>query len=266
MREPVVIIGIGEMAGVFARGFLRCGHPVFPVTRDTDIAEAAEQIPSPELVLVAVAEGDLHATLDSIPSQWHDRIALLQNELLPKDWQAYSFVDPTVISVWFEKKKGQDAKVIMASPAYGPKAAIIKTALESIDIACRELDNTDELLFELVRKNVYILTTNIAGLETGGTVSELWKNHQAIAKDIAEDVMDIQQWLVKQALPRARLIEGMVEAFEGDPNHQCMGRSATARLKRALALADEAKLDVATLRQIAEKHLQPSEPSIKNIA
>ena len=29
MNEPIVIIGIGELASVFARGFLRCGHPVY---------------------------------------------------------------------------------------------------------------------------------------------------------------------------------------------------------------------------------------------
>ncbi len=52
MKSPVIIIGIGEMGGVFARGF----------------------------------------------------------------------VQPTVISVWFEKKKGRDVKVLIPSPAYGPAA------------------------------------------------------------------------------------------------------------------------------------------------
>ena len=60
MLDPVVVIGIGEMGGVFTRGLLRLGHPVFPVTRNTDMEQLAKAITAPELVLVAVGENDLH--------------------------------------------------------------------------------------------------------------------------------------------------------------------------------------------------------------
>ena len=256
MRKPVVIVGIGEMAGVFARGFLRTGHPVYPITREMNIQAEADNLPDPACVLVAVAEKDLHSTLAKIPNQWHDKLILLQNELLPRDWQAYPFTNPTVISVWFEKKKGQDAKVLIPSPVFGPHADILKQALSSLDIPCQIVDNDDEMQYELVRKNVYILTTNIAGLETGGTVSELWQNHEALARSVANDVMDIQQTLVNDDnLPRKRLIEGMLEAFEGDPAHKCMGRSAPARLQRALQQADDAGLATPKLKQIAADKL-----------
>jgi len=33
MNPPIVIIGIGELGGVFARAFLYAGYPVYPVTR-----------------------------------------------------------------------------------------------------------------------------------------------------------------------------------------------------------------------------------------
>jgi prephenate dehydrogenase len=75
MKSPVILIGIGEMGSVFARGLLRSGHPVYPVTRTTDLAETARLLPSPELVLVAVAENDLHAVLEQIPATWFQRIA-----------------------------------------------------------------------------------------------------------------------------------------------------------------------------------------------
>jgi hypothetical protein len=39
--------------------------------------------------------------LIGIPSVWRDRLVLLQNELLPRDWQAQRIPNPTVISVWF---------------------------------------------------------------------------------------------------------------------------------------------------------------------
>jgi len=37
MKKPIIIIGVGEMGGVFARAFLKEGHPVYPVSRQTDM-------------------------------------------------------------------------------------------------------------------------------------------------------------------------------------------------------------------------------------
>jgi hypothetical protein len=254
MQDPIVIIGLGEMGGVFARGFLRLAHPVFPVTRGMDMEAEARALPEPALVLLAVAEKDLHPTLERLPEPWRGRLGLLQNELLPRDWQTYGISDPTVISVWFEKKKGQDAKVVVPSPIHGPRAALIRDALAALDIPSFLVADEASLLYELVRKNLYILTTNIAGLECGGTVQALWAEHERLARAVAEDVLDIQDWLTGRANDRERLIEGMLEAFEGDPSHKCMGRSAPARLARALALAGEAGLEVSTLRSIAASH------------
>lgn len=250
MKKPIVIIGIGEMGGVFARGFLRSGHPVFPVTRNMALEKVAEELTDPELVLLAVAEKDLHGGLETLPSAWHSKLVLLQNELLPGDWQQYSYTDPTIISVWFEKKKGQDAKVLIPSPAYGPHAELLKTALGNIDIPVRVLNDESELLFELVRKNVYILTTNIAGLKTGGTVSELWSQHRDLANNVATEVIQIQEKLTGVKLEPDHLIAGMTEAFEGDPDHKCMGRSAPARLQRALQLASKHQLTLPVLESL----------------
>lgn len=250
MKQPVVVIGLGEMGGVFARGLLRSGHPVYPVTRSMDMAKEADSIPEPELVLVAVAENDLHPVLENIPQKWRNKLVLLQNELLPRDWQQHQLDNPTVISVWFEKKKGQDAKVIIPSPVYGPHARQIAEALGSIDISTNILSDSASLEFELVLKNVYILTTNIAGLVTGGTVGELWQSHEDIARAVANDVMDLQESLTGNKHDREALISGMVNAFNGDLDHKCMGRSAPARLERALKLADEAGLAVNKLKEI----------------
>ncbi len=257
MKAPIVVIGIGEMGGVFTRGLLRLGHPVFPVTRRMDMAKVAKAIVPPELVLVTVGENDLQSVLAQIPDAWRDRLGLLQNELLPRDWQAHGIDNPTVIAVWFEKKKGQDFKVLVPSPAYGPHAAILEQALESLDIPVWELKSEEELLFELVRKNVYILTTNIAGLElpAGTTVQTLWDDHRKLAGQVAHEVMDIQFKLVDRELDRDRLIDGMVEGIQGDLAHQCMGRSAPARLARAIGHADQFGIAAPTLREIQQRHL-----------
>lgn len=149
------------------------------------------------------------------------------------------------------KEKGIDAKPLIASPVAGPGAALLCHALTAIDLPCREIAPGDELLFELVRKNLYILTTNIAGLKTGGTVSQLWAQHEAFARQVANEVMDIEDALTGVAHDREKLIAGMLEAFDGDPDHACTGRSAPARLARALQHADAFGLNVPTLRALA---------------
>lgn len=250
MKKTIVIIGMGEMGGVFARAFLRRGHPVIPVTREQDIQQIAVEIPAPELVLLAVAEKDLHPTLTHIPKNWRRDLVLIQNELLPRDWQQHDINNPTIISVWFEKKKGQDYKVIIPSPVFGPHATTAIQALASLDIPCDPVTDIQQLTFELVRKNVYILTTNIAGLVTGGTVSELWQQHRQLAEEVGSEIIDIQDWLIGQQSDRQALINAMALAFAGDPDHRCMGRSAPDRLKNAIALADEARLPTPRLREI----------------
>lgn len=255
MKKPIVVVGLGEMGSVFARGFLRSGFTVIPVTRHIEIQTVADELvestlTEPELVLIAVGEADLDAQLARVPQAWKDRLVLLQNELLPANWEKYQ-LDPTVISVWFEKKKGQDSKVIIPSPVFGKHAQLVADALASIDIAARILAGKADLLHELVLKNTYILTTNIAGLEVGGNVGELWNEHNELAKRVADDVVRLQESLTGETLDKKQLILGMVDAFNGDKEHMCMGRSAPARLQRALKLADEYNLALPELERIS---------------
>jgi hypothetical protein len=243
------------MSGVFTRGFLKQGYPVFPVNRHTDMEKMARALTAPALVLVAVGEADLHPVLEKIPEAWRDCLALLQNELLPRDWQAHGLQAPTVISVWVEKKKGQDYKVLVPSPVYGAGAPIVEAALDTLGIPTWEVGSAEEMAFELVRKNLYILTTNITGLELppGTDVEQMWDRHQEVARAIADEVMAIQFHLIGRELDREKLIAGMVEGIEGDLQHKCTGRSAPARLKRNLGFADQAGLAVPKLREIAAK-------------
>lgn len=251
MKRPVVLIGVGEMGSVFARGFLRLGHPVYPVLRDTAMDEVAAAVPDPEAVVVAVGEKDLAAVLDAVPGCWKDRLVLLQNEMLPADFA--HLPDVTVISVWFEKKPGMDFKVIIPSPAHGPRATLLEAALGTLGIPVKVVENDEELLFELVLKNLYILTTNIAGLRTGGTVEELWRDHRELAQKVAEEVITLQEQLTGKRFDHQALIDAMLAAFEGDPGHKCMGRSAPDRLERAMAHGKREGIDLPTLAQIASE-------------
>ncbi|NOR52205.1 MAG: hypothetical protein GQ470_06250, partial [Gammaproteobacteria bacterium] len=237
------------MSGVFNRGFLKMGYPLYPILRGNNIKDMEREIPDPELVLIAVGETDIHTAIGDIPPSWSDRTVLLQNELLPKDWEGSQLKNPTVISVWFEKKRGQEYKVIVPSPIFGPNAELVNGALTTLNIPSWIVANDEELLFELVRKNLYILTSNIAGLALpeGATVGELSSDYQQLMQSVSSEILKIQYSLIGKILDSSALLRSMMLAFNGDLNHKCMGRSAPARLKRALKLSQKENITTPTL-------------------
>lgn len=251
--SPVIVVGIGELGRVFARGLLRAGHPVFPVTRRVPLAERASEGVEPELVLVTVGEANLGPLLAEVPEAYRDRLGLVQNELLPRDWQAHGLPTPTVAVVWFEKKPGRPVNIVLPTVLYGPGAALLEEALGEVDIPTRRAADEGALLTALVEKNLYILTTNLAGLRSGGTVLELWRDHRPLAEAVAREVLDVQDFLTEQELPREALMSALGRAIEADPEHKCTGRSAPVRLARAIGHADSAGLAVPTLRAIARE-------------
>jgi len=244
------LIGAGEIGGVLAHGLLRTGHPVFPIGRDTSIEAALAAKPDLDALLVAVGEKDLDDVLGQIPTAWFDRVVLIQNELLPGDWRKFGMETPTVASIWFEKKPGKPVKPLISSPAHGPLADELVAAMQSLNIPAHRVTDADEMLEELVIKNVYILTTNIAGMQTKGDVEDLWNNHQPLAKEVAADVIRLQEARVGRKLDHQRLVDGMKKGFDGDPQHQCMGRSAPQRRQRALDQAEELGVDLPRIREV----------------
>jgi hypothetical protein len=67
---------------------------------------------------------------------------------------------------------------------------------------------------------------------------------------VFDDVLRIQQSLSGVNFNRDQLLNAVLKAFEGDPEHRCMGRSAPQRLKRALEVAEQFDLDVPELKRI----------------
>lgn len=253
MNPPVVIVGMGQLGGVFARGFLRSGCPVYPLVRGMDMNQISTRIPHPEFVLLAVAENDFHSVLKQVPEAWRNRLGFLQNELLPRDWADMKVVEPTVMAVWFEKKRGKGVRVFQETPVYGPNTHMVTAALGALDIAHRALSDENELLHEVVLKNLYVLTINILGIKTGGTVGELWTNHRGLVEKVANELMDIQVHLTGKQLKRDEMIAAMVNAFGKVPDHSCRGRVSEERLNRVLAHADRAGITAAELRQIKKE-------------
>lgn len=251
MQEKIIIIGMGELGSVFSTGFLKLGHTLQGITRNQSIQQVAAQTPNPLAVLVAVGEADLQNILKTLPQNWLDKLILIQNELLPNDWLSNSVHNPTVVSVWFEKKSGTPAKVVQPSIVYGPQATLVQNALDTLNLPCRTLEQPSQLAFELVLKNLYILTSNIAGLVVGGTVGQLIDKHAELLNHLADEVIQIQTHLTGKTQDAPLLKQALIKAFQADPNHQCMGRSAPARLNRALAIAKQGKLNLPKLQEIA---------------
>lgn len=255
MRSPVIVVGLGELGGVLSHGLLRTGRPVFPVTRRESLREHAARGVDPELVLVTVGEADLEPVLADVPEPYRDRLGLVQNELLPRDWLAQGLATPTVAVVWFEKKPGRAVNVVLPTVLFGQSAALLEEALGELEIPTRRAADEEALLAALIEKNLYILTTNLAGLRTGGTVHELWRDHHELARTVAGEVLDIQGFLTEWQLPRASLMQTLERAIEADPDHKCTGRSAPVRLARAIGHADRGGLAIPTLRAIAAEQL-----------
>jgi len=254
--DDVILVGLGQMGSIFAHAFLRGGRTVHPVNRETDAAALAERVPAPALCMVTVGEADLDGVLESLPETWRSRVGLLQNELLPHRWEQHGIRDPTVAVVWFEKKATIATKVILPTPVAGPQATLIARSLLRIGVDAEVLED-DALVPALVAKNVYILVSNCAGLETGGTVGDLFENHRPLVDEIAAEVLAIQRALLGRPLKEESEILRVVErAVASDPAHGAKGRSAPARLKRAIALAAEHHVAVPRLNALARTHLR----------
>ena len=242
----VVLVGLGQLGSVFAHGLLRRGHTVVPVNRGDDLQAAARRAPDPELVLVTVGEKDLDAVLSALPAPFRGTVGLVQNGLLPPDWEKHG-LRPTVAVVWFEKKKDIPPTPILPTPIAGPKAALLAAALEAVDLPA-EVVEEDALVDALVLKNVYIATFNLAALAPGvdpsATVGELWRDRRPLVEALANDVLALEEARLGRKVDRDAVLGGLRRAVEADPNHRARGRSAPARLARARALA--AELGVAT--------------------
>lgn len=239
------------MGATFAHAALRAGHTVVPINRSTDVAEVYARVPEPESVVVAVGESDLTAALAKLPDAYRDRTLLLQNELLPGTWRRAKLVDPTVAVVWFEKKRNTGIKPILPTPIGGPGAERWARWLGGIGVPV-EMITAEQLPFELVAKNVYILTANLAGLEAGGTVGELVAKHSDLVGDVMREVLAVQAAQLAADGDDPEVDLGSFRAhFEravaGDPEHAAKGRSAPARRQRLLDQAERLGVPTPTI-------------------
>ncbi|MFZ5564983.1 MAG: hypothetical protein ACOZBW_13120, partial [Thermodesulfobacteriota bacterium] len=202
---------------------------------------------------LAVPENVISLTLEQVPAPWRDRLGLLQNELLPGVWQGAGIGNPTAMAVWFEKKKGRGVHVFQATKVHGPRAGLVKNALNAVGIDCDVLSDATALNIELIKKNLYVLTINIAGLVTGGTTGDLWKHHREIARAVAADILTVLERAAGQPVDRAALTSFLGDILTRVPDHTCRGRVAEDRLARVLAMARKNGLETPVLLDVSHR-------------
>lgn len=235
--ERVAVIGTGQLGLLVSTGLIACGMEVLPVQRATSGPLRYDRIGRADRALVAVGEDDLPRVLEGLPVG-HKRMStwLLQNELLPDVWRAAGIADPTVMVFWSEKKAGKPVRVVQTTKVAGPDRDFVVRMLAQVDVPAIAIDG-DELEDALIDKDLYILTSNLAGLSVGGTVGALMRDHRELMERVAGDVLAVEGARVGRTLAKEAFISRLEVAFSADPDHACRGRTAEARLQRTLAQA-----------------------------
>jgi len=79
----------------------------------------------------------------------------------------------------------------------------------------------------------------------------LYDDHFDLMMEVMSDIIAIQSSLTGTKLIAEDFEKSLRKAFDGDPDHKCMGRSAPQRLQRALELASEFQIDTPVLGKIS---------------
>ncbi len=250
--RAVVVMGMGQLGGLFARAWRELGREVVPLLRGGEPRELASL--RPEGTLIAVGEAALPSALADLPASLTDSAVLVQNELLPGSWPG-KLINPTVAVVWFEKKGERPPHSIRPSVLHGPRAALVAEALTQLKLPFQVVPSELERDHALVVKNLYILLLNLAGLRTGGSAGELLEGAPALVTALSQELVQHQSALLGRSLELEPLMSDVRAAIQADPQHGCRGRSAEERLARVLSQARSHGLTLPTVEALAQEHL-----------
>lgn len=248
-----LVVGMGELGGVFALALLRRGIGVIPVLHGTSTESVIEHCPTPMLCIVSVGEEALPGVLDSGLRRYADRWVLVQNELRPSEWEHRGLPTPTVAVVWFEKKPGRDVRSLVSTPVYGPQANLVVTVLTALGLPAHVEADPERLVFELALKNLYILTMNFGGLAHDTDVGSLWHDHRSVVDQICDEVLELEAAQMQQTLPTSSLKLELERVITADPRHLAAGRAARKRLARTLTAARRLGIRTPILDEIARR-------------
>lgn len=249
MRD-LVVYGVGELGQLYGSGALRAGVRVTPVTRSVPPSEALANLSADVPVLVAVQESSLDEVLASLPEARRDAVILLQNDLFPSRYRKVG-VRPTVIVPWLLKKRGTPLTIARATPVFGRHAALVHAIHEVLGVPSAELADERALHQAMVEKYAFILGINALGLLRDRTLAGWLQEDPLRVRALTTEAAELGAALCETTIDHAACDRVVREAFHGLSTMSARGRTAEARVRRALEQASALKLDLPELTRCA---------------
>lgn len=253
--RELLIFGVGQLGQLYAAGALRLGVRVWPLTRQMDAERTLAQFPEGEPILLAVAEASFGATLSEIPQSRRQDVVLVQNELFPTQLTEWGLDQATILTVWLSKKKGRPIELARTSSAFGPHAALFHQIHQALDVPSVVLDTRAELHADIAAKFTFILTINALGLVENLSLGQWLEKDPAQVSRLIDEARALAQAHLQAQVDAAETRHRVMEAMEGLRDYPAKGRSAQARLKKALSDAERFALELPALRNIARGQL-----------
>jgi hypothetical protein len=242
MRD-IVVFGLGQLGQLYGSAALRAGIRVTPITRGVSPQAVLTALPEETPVLLAVGEEALAGALDELGAR---PTILLQNELFPSAWERRGST-PTVMVPWLLKKAGQPLTVPRSTQVFGAQAELVEALHAALGIACERLPNVQALHQALVDKYAFILTINALGLLRDRTLA-IWLAEDPLrVRALAEEAATLGERLCGTSIDRARTIQAVLEGMRNLSSMSARGRTARARIDRALAHAAQLGLELPEL-------------------
>lgn len=247
-----VVYGLGELGRFYAGGALRAGYRVTPIRRGDDPAQVVASLPAGTPIVVAVGEADLAQAMAALPRPRLRDTVLLQNELFPADWQQLGVEQPTIAVPWLLCKRGMPLVVARPTPLFGPHAECMAAVHEALQVAHDVLPGARELAAAVVAKYAFILTINSLGLLDNCSVGQWIERDASRVAEVTREAVAVGQAVLGEELDAASVSAEVEAGFRGFPNLPSRGRTAPARLARALQLASAQDVAVPALSAIQD--------------
>lgn len=250
--SELLVFGVGQLGQLYAAGALRLGLRVWPLTRHMDAKATIASFPAGQPILLGVSEVAFSQALDAIPLARRQDVVLVQNELFPSQLSASGLDGATVLTVWLSKKKGRPIEVARTSSAYGPYASLFHRIHEALDLPSVTLRSLPELQVEIAAKYTFILTINALGMVENLCLGDwLDKDAERVAR-LINDARLLAEAHLSAEVDATQIRSVVMEAMEGLRDYPAKGRSAAARLDKALLDAANFSLALPALTDIAK--------------
>lgn len=247
-HPDTIILGLGQLGQLFGASALKAGHRVTPLLRNQPREPVFDHLPAGVPIWVTVGEKDLPSAVQSLPEARLADVILVQNELFPSVWEGLGLKNPTVAVVWISKKKGRPVEVGGPTQVFGPHAEHVALLHRAMALPIDTLQEEGELGQALVDKYAFILTINALGLAENRTLGEWLAADAKRVEATAAEAALLGAALLGRSVDQKKTQAAVALGMEALSHYPARGRTAPARVQRALADAARFDLNLPTLK------------------